>query len=255
MNRIKFHKYQATGNDFIIINSEDIPKNNQYSDLAKEICPRRVGVGADGLIIIIKNPVPKIDFEMQYFNVDGSGPIMCGNGARASVHCFHQKVTERNIYNFLAADGKHQGKVNTERVEITMSKPKSIEEIDLPKTKGYLLDTGAPHLVLFQRISENENITEKARPLRTKYDANVNFISREENEIWKIRTYERGVEGETLACGTGVTASSLVIDRTRTSSFPYNFEAKGGRLSVNYDANQIWLAGPALHVYSGYINY
>jgi diaminopimelate epimerase len=254
MAQIKFHKYQATGNDFIIINSEDIPEHIDYSQLAQKLCPRRISVGADGLIIIIKDPKPMLDFEMQYFNVDGSGPIMCGNGARASVQYFHQNLAKKNTYGFLAPDGKHQGKIKNEIVEITMGKAQSIQKIALPEKQGYLLNTGAPHLVWFKKLSEEENINRIARPLRAEYNANVNFISRETKKTWRIRTYERGVEEETLACGTGVTAAALVIDKTKAGSFPYHFRARGGRLSVNCDANQIWLAGPAIHIYSGNIN-
>lgn len=249
---LDFKKYQATGNDFIIIGADQLPPVMSYSDIAKKICPRRIGIGADG-IIIIESKGAERDYAMQYYNADGSGPIMCGNGARASLHYVHQYINKKEQYNFLAPDGHHQGLIDGNMVEITMQDADTIDTIEINSETAYLLNTGAPHLVIFDEITKGRDIKKIARPLRNKYDANVNFINQNKDGDWQIRTYERGVEDETLACGTGITASALVMVREKGQCFPIELEARGGKLKVREKAQKIWLSGEALQVYSGNI--
>ncbi|HMA62629.1 MAG TPA: diaminopimelate epimerase [bacterium] len=251
MQKLKFYKYQATGNDFVILDSRQLPENWYYSELATQICPRRTAIGADGLIII-ENEVAE-DFEMKYYNVDGSGPIMCGNGARASVQFVYQIIKKKEKYRFRAPDGVHYGKVQSGKVAITMQNTSEIQRLDDEKYQTFMLNTGAPHLVILHPDAENINIAEYAQPLREKYDANVNFVYKRELESWFIRTYERGVEDETLACGTGVTAAALVLTEKFQHDYPVNLQAKGGGLAVDFREEKLWLLGAAQLVYEGKI--
>ena len=248
---INFHKYQAAGNDFVVVEDKALPDDIEYSELAQRICPRRQAIGADGLIIIENSPT--YDFVMKYYNTDGSGPIMCGNGARASVQYVHQNLLEQQHYTFQAPDGLHEGNVEEDIVNITMSEAEHIQALDITENNVFLLDTGAPHLIIDREIPQETELTPIARPLRKEYDANVNYIFQDSQGNWQIRTYERGVEGETLACGTGVTAAALVVVAQKGEQFPVTFTARGGKLTVNRTGDKLWLGGEAVGVYQGKI--
>ena len=250
MQTIKFQKYQATGNDFVMVNIRDLPDELKYGELAKKICPRRKGIGADGLIVI--ETECQQDFAMHYFNADGSGPIMCGNGARASVKYVAQNLLQKEEYLFSAPDGIHQGRINNSIVDITMSRADKIDKLNIEKEEAYLLHTGAPHVIINKRIAEGADLKNIASTLRKEYNANVNYIYKDQG-IWKIRTYERGVEDETLACGTGITAAALVLVRKLGRNFPVELMARGGRLKVAELQQELWLSGEALQVYRGNI--
>ena len=219
---IKTSKYNASGNDFVIF---EIDSFHNYSNLARKICNRHKGIGADGLIVIIKNKSEisnkisslildsnddKIDFAWDFYNSDGSKADMCGNGSRAAaLFAYENKIANKNM-KFLTGAGI----INAEICEI--NKHLAIVESELTKPvkkaenfseNGFLwsfYDTGVPHLVTFVKDLNDFNI-EVARNLRKKYNANVNFASFKD-EILRVRTYERGVEDETLACGTGMAA-------------------------------------------------
>ena len=197
---MKCAKYSANGNDFVIFHS-DIKKDR--AKLAKILCHRQDGIGADGLIVIV--PHNKYDFEWQFYNSDGSGAEMCGNGSRACAHyAFKHDLAPKNM-SFLTQAGVINAEVNGDMVLSELTPPKILQkEIVFDKKNWWKIDTGVPHMVSFVENIQEFDIV-KARELRYKYNANVN-IAFIDGEDLKVRTYERGVEDETLACGTGMAA-------------------------------------------------
>jgi len=196
-------KYSASGNDFVIFHTF---KKANRSELAKQLCDRQNGIGADGLIVLV--PHDNLDFEWEFYNSDGSYAAMCGNGSRAAAHYAYTKGLANNEMKFLTGAGVISCRVEGDIVETELTKPELIK--DYFTEEGYewiLIDTGVPHLVaLVEDISKFDK--EIARKMRYKYNANVNFAKFEDG-VLKVRTYERGVEDETLACGTGMCASFL----------------------------------------------
>ncbi len=193
-------KYSANGNDFVIFHS-DIKKDR--TALAKEICHRQNGVGADGLIIIVPND--EYDFEWQFYNSDGSSAEMCGNGSRACAHYAYENKLASKDMSFLTEAGVISARVDANMVLSELTPPKILDKnLEFNQKSWWLLDTGVPHLVRFTSNIEEFDIDE-ARELRYKYNANVNIAQIDGNNL-RVRTYERGVEDETLACGTGMAA-------------------------------------------------
>ncbi|MEA2091348.1 MAG: diaminopimelate epimerase, partial [Campylobacterota bacterium] len=188
-------KYSANGNDFVVFHS-DIKEDR--TELAKELCHRQDGIGADGLIVIVPNS--DYDFEWQFYNSDGSTAEMCGNGSRACAHyAYINSLAPKNM-SFLTEAGVISAEVDDDMVLSELTPPKILDKtIEFNGKSWWLLDTGVPHLVYFTQNIEEFNIAE-ARELRYKYNANVN-IAFIEGENLRVRTYERGVEDETLACG------------------------------------------------------
>ena len=200
-------KYSANGNDFVIFHALE---KKDRSSLAKELCDRQNGVGADGLIVLI--PHNKHDFEWEFYNNDGSHADMCGNGSRACAHyAYINGITSKKM-SFLTGAGLISAEVKKahgKRKAMVLSEltpPKILDEnIEFDGSSWWLIDTGVPHLVKFvQDISEFDLV--QAREIRNKYNANVSVAFIDENKNLKVRTYERGVENETLACGTGMAA-------------------------------------------------
>ena len=194
-------KYSANGNDFIIFHAQN---RENRSELAKKLCHRHNGVGADGMVVLI--PHRDYDFEWEFYNADGSEAAMCGNASRAVAHYAHEKgISKDNKAIFLTGAGVIRATINGLYVVSDMVKPmivdKNIEEFG---KKWWLIDSGVPHLVTFQDSIDEFDIDE-ARELRYKYNANVNIASIKDGDLY-VRTYERGVEDETLACGTGMVA-------------------------------------------------
>ena len=198
---MKVAKYSANGNDFVIFHTDlKISRN----ELAKEICHRQNGVGADGLIVIL--PQEKYDFEWQFYNSDGSEAEMCGNGSRAAAHYAYTHDLAPKEMKFLTGAGVIGAVVEGNMVQSELTPPKIIyKDIEFNNKIWWLINTGVPHLV---NITENIEVFDisEARELRYKYNANVNIASVKGKNL-KVRTYERGVEDETLACGTGMAAS------------------------------------------------
>jgi len=194
-------KYNASGNDFIIYHDKQARDRSQ---LAKMLCHRQKGVGADGLVVLI--PHPEYDFEWDFYNSDGSYAAMCGNATRAVAHYAVEKgISLHNRAEFLTGAGVIHAEVNGTYVITDMPQPKIIrQQIEEDGHLWWLIDTGVPHLVSQRESVERFDIAQ-ARALRHKYDANVNIYSVDESGMM-VRTYERGVEDETLACGTGVMA-------------------------------------------------
>ncbi|MDO9265448.1 MAG: diaminopimelate epimerase [Sulfurimonas sp.] len=203
-------KYSANGNDFVIFHTF---VKRERSSLAKKLCHRQDGVGADGLIVLVPHEKynfqenqSKIDFEWQFYNSDGSEAEMCGNGSRACAHyAFANELAPKKM-SFLTLAGVINAEVDGDMVQSELTPPKILDrEIEYNGKKWWKLDTGVPHLVYLTDNIEEFDIDE-ARELRYKYNANVN-IAYVDGENLRVRTYERGVEGETLACGTGMAAS------------------------------------------------
>ncbi|MFT6626493.1 MAG: diaminopimelate epimerase, partial [Flavobacteriales bacterium] len=228
---ITFFKYQGTGNDFIMVNAVD--KGITLEPLQiQRLCNRKFGIGADG-IILIKADV-KTDFYVDYYNPDGSQSF-CGNGSRCAVaFAFAENVFEGKTCSFNAIDGTHTGEVlDIDNIEISMRDVEGVEEVD----GDFVLDTGSPHFVRRCNALKELDIITEARKVRynqrfSEQGINVNFISQNGSEI-HMRTYERGVEDETLSCGTGVTAVAL-SSVSEDGVYARKIITKGGDLMVNF---------------------
>ncbi len=193
-------KYTASGNDFVIFHTFI---KRDFSDLAKRLCHRQEGIGADGLIVLI--PHATLDFEWCFYNADGSSAEMCGNGSRACAHYAFDNDLAPAQMRFLTQAGEISCSVEGVRVQSDLTPPKILDNMITENGRSWwLIDTGVPHLVTFDADINDFDISQ-ARELRHKYNANVNIASVEDGFI-KVRTYERGVEDETLACGTGMAA-------------------------------------------------
>ncbi len=254
--KITFSKYQGTGNDFIMLDN----MNGHYEGLTiaqiQQLCDRKLGVGADGLIKLTKTE--GFDFEVEYFNADGSQSF-CGNGARCSVVFARALGLIDNEAHFLAIDGAHKATVENDIVRLEMLPVTRIEKRD----ENYLLDTGSPHFVRFVVAGEKIDIVEYGKEVRYSEEfkdkgVNVNVVEVISPSEIVVQTYERGVEDETLSCGTGVTACALVQMGSMKDNGKVTVQTKGGTLSVEANANgqgfdQIWLSGPAKKVFDGSI--
>lgn len=260
--KIPFYKYQGAGNDFVIIDDREENFDRSNTKLVKSLCERRFGIGADGLMLLRNKD--GYDFEMVYFNSDGNESSLCGNGARCIV-AFAKKlglITESGY--FLAVDGPHDAHlIQTDEGEWVSLKMGDINEIE--KGPGYcFIDTGSPHYVAFESNLQKFDLIDRAKEIRyngrfRQAGTNVNFISLEA-DVLNIRTYERGVEDETLACGTGVTAAVLAAHATgQFKGDELNVKAQGGNLKVKFEQFQtgyknIWLQGPAEFVFKGHVD-
>ncbi len=257
--QIKFHKYQGTGNDFILIDNRqnNIELNTQQ---IAQLCDRRFGIGADGLILLELEP--GFDFRMVYFNADGNQSSMCGNGGRCITAYAQHLGMIQNSARFLAIDGAHEALIAADgMVSLKMQEVKQIEAGD----DFFYLNTGSPHYVKAVENLKNYNVFEEGKKIRynerfAEEGTNVNFIEKTDDTLF-VRTYERGVEDETFSCGTGVTAAALVAALTGISTGKNNCLIKtlGGDLEVTFekvlDRNfyNIWLKGPAVMVFEGSI--
>ena len=194
-------KYNASGNDFVIFHSF---LKKDRSELARKLCDRQRGVGADGLIVLV--PHESLAYEWEFYNSDGSVADMCGNGSRATAHYAVSNGLSSNTHSFLSGAGEIKCEVDGDIVEIELTRPKELKEkFSDEGREWYFFDTGVPHLVTFVEDLD-EYSKELASIMRYRYNANVNFV-KVDGEVLRVRTYERGVEDETLACGTGMGAS------------------------------------------------
>lgn len=257
--QITFYKYQATGNDFIIIDNRSNLFDKNNTKLIEKLCDRRFGIGADGLILIELEK--NCDFKMIYFNSDGHQSTMCGNGGRCVV-AFAKKIDLiKSEAFFLAIDGHHHAKIEGSFIELKMKNVTELKKIG----DDYLLDTGSPHYVSFKsNVSEIDVNTAGAqirnRKIFKENGVNVNFVEQKSENNFFVRTYERGVESETLSCGTGATAVAIAMHVSKkTSMNKIIINTQGGVLRVNFSINKshytdVWLCGPAKYVYQGTLN-
>lgn len=224
-------KYSANGNDFVMFIAQ---KREDRSSLAKKLCHRQNGIGADGLVVLL--PHKEYDFEWEFYNSDGSAANMCGNASRAVAHFAHEKgISKDGKAEFLTGAGVIRATINGLYVVSDMTKPEIIrDDIHEFGEDWWLIDSGVPHLVSVRDDIETFD-TEQLRELRKKYNANVN-ICKVENEIMYVRTYERGVEDETLACGTGMVA--CFIRNHKENNVPNQIKVypkSGDELYISYE--------------------
>ena len=256
--KINFTKYEGNGNDFIIIDDrkEEFSEDNVL--MISKLCDRKFGIGADGLILLRKHKV--YDFQMIYFNSDGNESSMCGNGGRCLVSYALQLDIDLKTNSFLAIDGVHKFKVVDNEIYLKMNDVK-----DIVVKNGYnFLNTGSPHVVQIVENVDEINVYEQGKKIRRQFEemngVNVNFVSFN-NDIIKCRTFERGVENETLSCGTGVVAVALyMFKKKKISDNKIIVSTKGGSLSVSFknDGNsfrEIWLKGDINKIFDGLIEY
>jgi diaminopimelate epimerase len=251
---IHFFKYQATGNDFVLIDNLS-GKYSFSTDQIKAICDRRFGVGADGLMLIEKHP--SAHFNLQYYNSDGSQSL-CGNGSRAAVKMAATLGIVNGRARFEAYDGLHEAEIQKDGiVRLRMNDVSGVERMG----DDYFINTGSPHFVRFVRDLGNYSVVEHGKEVRYRPDfspggTNVNFVELGPANSIFVRTYERGVEDETLSCGTGVTAAALASSFQNYTS-PVSAKTRGGDLQVQFKAGHsgtfqdIYLIGPAKLVFEG----
>lgn len=259
--KIHFYKYQATGNDFVIIDAREeniiLSKEN-----IKFLCHRHFGIGSDGLIIFENSD--KADFSMQFFNPDGSGGMMCGNGGRSIVKFAADKGVIKDKCTFLAPDGLHSATIEGENISLKMTTPTLFQA----HKDGFYINTGTSHFVIFENDLNAIDVIKKGRMLRyderflTYKGCNVNFVEEIEDKNLKIQTYERGVEDLTLACGTGICAAALTYSVKKgleNANHTINISAQGGNLQVEFEKKEnntfdnVHLIGEAKKVFEGEI--
>ena len=259
--KLHFYKYQATGNDFVVIDNRDGSIRLSAAQISR-ICDRRFGVGADGLMLIERDP--QLNFNLQYFNSDGSQSL-CGNGSRAAVSFASRLGMINGRATFNAYDGAHVAELSPDgTVRFKLNDVSAVES----HGEDVFINTGSPHYVRFVSDIKETPVVEIGRSIRYGHSfrpggTNVNFVSLEPDNTIFVRTYERGVEDETLSCGTGVTAAALAASRKGYKS-PVKIKTLGGELSVDFEVaetgqtdtstprfREIYLSGPAKLVFEG----
>jgi diaminopimelate epimerase len=256
---MKFYKYQGTGNDFVMIDNREMkfPKNN--TKLINQLCDRKFGIGADGLLLLENDN--SADFKMVYYNADGNESTMCGNGGRCIVAFAKKLGIITTETTFTAIDGLHFATItNEDYVALQM-----IDVSEIQKEDSYVfLNTGSPHHVtLVSNLADvdvkNEGAKIRYSDLYGKAGSNVNFVEQVDVNHFALRTYERGVEDETLSCGTGATAVAIAMNYLgKTSATLIDLDVEGGTLQVSFERNdanysQVFLKGPATFVFEGTI--
>ena len=253
-----FYKYQGTGNDFIIFDNRQHELDFLTKNQIKSLCDRRFGIGADGLMLLENHP--DFDFKMVYYNADGGESSMCGNGGRCLVQFAKDMGISSSHYHFLAVDGPHEAEIDSKGlIRLKMQDVNAIASDGADK----VLDTGSPHYIRFMDDLNHLDVFTEGRKIRynnqySEKGINVNFVSRDNDGI-RVRTYERGVENETLSCGTGVTASAIAASNGIGQQHVF-INVEGGKLEVAFNrideqhCNDIWLIGPATFVFSGKIS-
>jgi diaminopimelate epimerase len=254
-----FYKYEGTGNDFILFDDREATFDHSDTKRIAHLCNRRFGIGADGLMLLRNKQ--GFDFEMVYFNSDGNPSSMCGNGGRCiSRFAVDIGAVKKHELSFLAIDGPHTAIIGPETVKLKMNDVKEIEN----GAGFYFMSTGSPHYVKFVADVPAMDVVSEGKKIRNnerfaKEGTNVNFVAEDKGGIF-VRTYERGVEDETLSCGTGVTASALAaaLKGIASSAEKCAVHTRGGNLSVHFKRegdhfSNVWLEGPATFVFKGEI--
>ena len=252
---LTFYKYEGTGNDFVMIDNRNktFPKNNV--SIINKLCDRHFGIGADG-VILLENDT-NFDFKMIYFNADGS-QTFCGNGGRCAVAFAKYLNIINNKTTFTAVDGNHYAEIKNDIVSLHM-----IDVDDIQINDGYVFTyTGTQHHVELVDDLDNFPVFEEGKKIRYSYTepgSNVNFVQQINSDTFRVRTYEKGVEDETLACGTGVTAVAIAMHASKkTNSSVINLPVEGGELEVSFSEKNgtytnVNLKGPATFVFKGSI--
>ncbi|MFI8378111.1 diaminopimelate epimerase [Leeuwenhoekiella sp. NPDC079379] len=252
---LSFYKYQGTGNDFVIIDNRQNVFSKNNTKLVKEMCDRKFGIGADGLMLLEKHDT--LDFTMVYYNADGNPSTMCGNGGRCLVAFAKAMGVIDKTTTFEAVDGVHEAFIKDELVHLKMQDVDAIQKFD----SHFFLDTGSPHHVAWVSDIASYDVKKEGAALRYsdlygREGSNINFVEQTETGF-RMRTYERGVEDETLSCGTGATAVALAIHKLgKTISTSVPLQVEGGELQVDFKPTaegytDIFLIGPAQQVFEG----
>lgn len=259
---MKFSKLQGTGNDFILIDNrkktfERFIGSKPVREAVGKICQRKRGIGADGLILIEGSKVA--DFKWQFFNSDGSTAAMCGNGSRCAARFAFENGIAKERMKFETLAGVVEAKVKRRDVKVKLTKPYDLRlNLTVEGIKGHFINTGVPHFVAFVDRLEDVNVKDVGRRIRFSelfkpIGTNVNFVEVKLDKIF-VRTYERGVEDETLACGTGSVASALISAKVFNVKSPIEVVVRSGeRLKVYFDEEMenVYLEGPTTWVYDG----
>ena len=267
--KISFFKYSATGNDFILIDNRARRFTGAEPRVFFDLCARKTGVGADGMLLIETPRHPDCVFTMRYFNRDGRESEMCGNGARASAyHAATQGLAGPRMQFEVSGEAYH-AEVSQSRVRLRMQEPRDLRlqvqvlpalgtPFALRMTEGGYVNTGVPHVVLFTEAVDRVDVAQLGRKVRhhpafAPAGTNANFVEISGDSCLKIRTYERGVEEETLACGTGAVASALLAHQVHGMNFPIRLLTPGGELVVSREAhsNRLQLEGLVKRVFTG----
>lgn len=259
--QITFDKYQGTGNDFVMIDNRlnSFPKND--IKLIQKLCDRRFGIGADGLILLENDA--ETDFKMVYFNSDGNESSMCGNGGRCLVAFAKSRNVINNAAYFMAIDGLHHAAILEN--DIVSLQMKDVDEVKIENDYVFL-NTGSPHHVTIVANLENYEVKNNGATIRYsdlygKAGSNVNFVKQISENHFAVRTYERGVEDETLSCGTGATAVAIAMSAIgKTNSNQILLDVEGGKLEVTFEKNDnkftnVFLKGRATFVFKGEIEW
>ncbi len=253
--KLIFYKFQGTGNDFVMIDNRKNFFNKEDTKLIANLCDRRFGIGGDGLILLENNA--GVDFKMVYFNSDGNESSMCGNGGRCLVAFANHLNIIKNAATFKAVDGLHYATITQDIVSLQMQDVDEIKQ----KQNSFYLDTGSPHHV--QLVDQLQKLDVKTEGSKIRYGvygekgSNINFVEQSNGEWFNVRTYERGVEDETLSCGTGVTAVAIAMHKIgKVTNSTVKIHALGGDLEVKFDYSEekytnIFLTGPAKFVFKG----
>ncbi|WP_298498539.1 diaminopimelate epimerase [uncultured Algibacter sp.] len=253
-----FYKYQGTGNDFVMIDNRQQTFNKKDTKHVAFLCDRRFGIGADGLILLENHP--EYDFKMVYYNADGNESTMCGNGGRCLVAFAKQLGVIKDKAIFQAIDGLHHASIKDDIVKLQMLDVNTVET----HKNHVFLNTGSPHHVQFEKDIAEFDIKTKGAAIRygepyNEAGSNVNFVNKQSNTTFRVRTYERGVEDETLSCGTGVTAVAIAMHHLgETDKTQITLNVEGGTLDVSFEVENntyknVWLIGPAKLVFKGSI--
>ena len=257
--KIKFYKYQGAGNDFILIDNRDGKFDRNNEQLVNKLCDRRFGIGADGLMLLQSSN--EYDFEMVYYNADGKEGTMCGNGGRCIVAFARDLEIVNDKTVFLAVDGKHDADINQDQVNLGMI---DVNEVN-KDGDAFVLNTGSPHYIAKVENLKNFDVFQEGYNIRNnatygEKGINVNFVEKENNG-YALRTFERGVEDETLACGTGATAAAMAmaIDEGLSGNINLPIRVLGGQLYISFHKDNntftnVYLKGPANFVFEGEIS-
>jgi diaminopimelate epimerase len=268
MDSLPFVKMSGAGNDFVVIDNRALHYNLTREQIAR-LCDRHFGIGADGLLAVEPSDQPDADFRMRYYNADGGEAEMCGNGARCFARFVHplRRVNAEQV-RFLTPAGLISGEYVGEEVRVNLTAPSETKlhqraDFGWGEIEYHFMNTGVPHAVVYVPDAAHAEVVARGRAIRRSTvfprGTNVNFVQVTDSGKLIVRTYERGVEDETLACGTGVVASALVTSRVKGLALPLCVKVRGGDLlTVNARAEgdlfrEVTLTGPAREVFSGEI--
>ena len=259
--KIPFFKAHGTGNDFVIFIENDCPSYISNLDFITNICKRKTGIGADGVIII--SEISQTFFKMDYYNSDGTWETFCANGARCVGKFLFEKGLIINEVDFLAGDGEHQLKFDENgEIWIKMKSPKNVtEELSICGFSGKHVDSGAKHFTceakelmedIVQEFGPKIRYAEEFKP----HGVNVNFVEKNSDNQIKVITYEKGIEEVMLSCGSGAVASAYHIHEKKTLKSPLKIEVPGGELNLQFNDSwdDVWLGGPAVILFESIVD-